>query len=73
MPLVGVTVSQAESLLAVKLSVPTPVFVTFTDCDDGLDPACVALKVSALDERCRMGDGGFPEPAGVTLSAQIQP
>src|SRR5438874_1937443 len=36
-PAVGLTVSQAESLLALKFSVPEPVLVTLTKAGDGSD------------------------------------
>ena len=75
MPLAGLTPSQAESLEAVKLSVPVPVLVTLMDAGEGFVPLpCVALKVSEVPERERMGcgGGGGEEPAGVRLSPQTQ-
>ena len=55
-PLVGLTDSQAESLPAVKLSVPVPVFVTLTVAGAGFVPLpCVALKVRDVVETDRVG------------------
>ena len=78
-PLVGLTDSQAESLPAVKLSVPVPVFVTVTVAGDGFVPLpCVALNVSVVVETESVGGaptlkvtvmvaGEFVAPAAVTV------
>jgi hypothetical protein len=47
---VGDAVSQLLSLAAVKLSVPAPLFVTFTVADDGLLPPTVAENGTTLGE-----------------------
>jgi hypothetical protein len=48
--------SQDESLLVVKVSVPDPLFVTFTVAGAGLVPLpCVALKLTAAGDTCRIG------------------
>ena len=59
LPLVGLTVSQvAESLAAVKLSVPPPVLLTLTDVAAGLMPLpCVALNERAAGESVNTGGG----------------
>jgi len=57
-PLAGVTVSHDESLAAVKLSVPVPVFVTFAVWDVGFAPPCVALNVRVRGETDKTGWGG---------------
>jgi|SRR5579862_3329191 len=55
-PLLGVTESHDESLLALKLRLPPPVFVTFTEDGAGFVPLpCVALNVSVDCETERMG------------------
>ena len=54
-PLVGVTASHDESLAAVKLSVPVPVFVTFAVWDVGFVPPCVALNVRVRGETDKTG------------------
>ena len=56
-PLVGVTVSQGWSVVAVKLSVPAPVLFTFTDADAGFNGLpCTAEKEMAFDERLKDGE-----------------
>jgi hypothetical protein len=55
-PLTGVTESHEESLLAVKLRLPPPVFVTFTVEAAGFELLpCVALNVSVDCETERIG------------------
>ena len=47
-PLAGVTESQGESLVAVKVRVPEPLLVTFTVEGEGLVALlCVAVKETA--------------------------
>jgi hypothetical protein len=66
-PLAGVTESHAESLLAVKLSEPPPVFVTFTEAGVGFAPPCVALKDSARE--LTASEGGVD--AAATLNVAV--
>ena len=56
-PLPGVTLSQAELLVAVKLSAPPPpVLVTLTDAGEGFVPLpSVALKESGAVESDKIG------------------
>jgi len=44
-PLVGETVSQEESLEAVKAGVPVPEVAALRDAGDGLAPPCGAVKL----------------------------
>ena len=80
-PLVGLTDSQAESLLAVKFSVPCPVLVRLTLEGEGFVPLpWVAAKLSVVVERVRTGGGDvtlkvtvmvageFSAPAAVTVT-----
>ena len=68
-PLVGLAESQEESLTAVKVSVPPPVFVTFTDVAAGfvLLP-CVALNESVVVESDKTGGGA---PGAATLKVTV--
>jgi hypothetical protein len=54
-PLVGETLSQLESLLAVKESEPDPVFVTESDAGVGSGPPCVAANDRLGGETERIG------------------
>jgi hypothetical protein len=55
-PLAGLTPSHAESLVAVKFSVPVPVFVTLTEPGVGFVPLpCVALNVNDVPDSDRTG------------------
>jgi hypothetical protein len=56
-PLVGVTVSQGESLAAVKESVPDPEFDTSTESALGFEPPNVALNVTVDSETARVANG----------------
>ncbi len=62
-PLVGSTESQAESLAAVKLSVPPPPLVTFSEAGVGSDPPWLALNDKLDGETERTGwVEALPEP-----------
>jgi hypothetical protein len=62
-PLAGETISHGESLMAVKLKVPAPLFVTFTIAAGGFvaDPV-VPTKDSVITESFRAGATVIPPP-----------
>jgi hypothetical protein len=68
-PLVGVTVSHGESLAAVKVSVPPPIFETVTEAGAGFAPPCTVVKDSEAADRERIGAVG----GGVTTPMPPQP
>jgi hypothetical protein len=81
-PLAGETLNQAESLAAVKLSVPPPVFVTFTLAGAGSAPLCVALRLIPDGKTERFGccatikvtaivNGEPCAPAAVTVTLPV--
>ena len=67
LPLVGETESHDESLLAVKVRLPPPLLVMFTDDAAGLLPPWVALNVSDVGETDSAGVAGTAETTNVAV------
>jgi hypothetical protein len=81
-PLAGETLNHAESLAAVKLSVPAPVFATLTLCGEGFGPPCVALMLKPSGDTDKTGglatvrvtvttDGEPCAPPAVTVTCPV--
>jgi hypothetical protein len=73
-PLLGATDSHEESLLAVKLRLPPPVFVTLTEEAAGFVPLpCVALNAMLVADTDNAGTGVGAATLNVTVMVDGEP